>query len=152
MRVSIRKATAKDLPLLQEFCFSLYKNLQQYDALIKPDFVYENEGENIKMKMKDNGQYFLAEIENEVIGYAMGKICKDPHLSYKRIEVDELFIKETFRGKGIGTKFINEFIKIGKAAGAERVIVAVMVKNEGALNLYTKLNFSPRYVVLEQKI
>ena len=56
--------------------------------------------------------------------------------------IEYLFIKETFRGHGLGTFALKEIQKILFAKGNERVQIEVVPSNKGALKLYHSLGFN----------
>ena len=53
-----------------------------------------------------------------------------------------LSVKPAFRGKGIGTSLIREFIRIGRARGFHSVYLEVIDSNTGAKALYERLGFT----------
>ncbi len=59
----------------------------------------------------------------------------------KNAFVDELFVVDAHRGKGIGTQALEHAIKRCAQRGIRALRLEVMRKNENALKLYKRLNF-----------
>lgn len=153
MEISVRKATKNDLLLLLDLTYALFSHLHTFNPRNNPTFVYNNNGEYVREKLADkNYIYLLAELHGQIVGYAMGKINMQPYLTYKRTKLQELFITEENRHKGIGTTLIEEFTTWSKTKEADCVILDAFVNNKEARKLYKKLNFSPRLIIFEKKI
>ena len=60
----------------------------------------------------------------------------------KRVYLQDLKIKETFRRKGYATKLLEYVIKSYEEQGIYEITIAVDSKNEPAKKLYEKLGFS----------
>ena len=110
---------------------------------------------NYKLKsILDYAKDITPEEKNKIINYVDNNISKDIKL-YKTIKVagkisgcvlltrknndlllDELFIDEEYRGKGIGTSIINNIIKDN-----QDVHLWVYKENKNAIKLYKKLGF-----------
>ncbi len=83
---------------------------------------------------------YIFESENSVCGYAM--LAKSFSTEYGKpcIWIEDLYIKESSRGKGIGRSFFefieNEYTDVVFRLEAEK-------ENNAAVNLYTKCGFEP---------
>ena len=58
-------------------------------------------------------------------------------------EIADLMITPTWRGKGVGTALIKEFLRIAYAQDADIVEIGVAHNNPRALALYQRLGFEP---------
>ena len=61
-------------------------------------------------------------------------------------------VKENYRGRGIGEKLFNEFIKWSREHGAERIKVSASAGNSRAIKFYERVNFVPYATELEYEI
>jgi N-acetylglutamate synthase len=57
----------------------------------------------------------------------------------------DIVVKEEHRGKGYGTELILNMLKLGKANNAQKAYLQVMLSNEPAIKLYSKLGFKECY-------
>lgn len=65
-------------------------------------------------------------------------------------EIESIFIRVEYRGKGIGDSLMSGAISWMNEKGAKKKAVAVGVGNEQAFSFYEKYGFYPRMTVLEQ--
>lgn len=72
---------------------------------------------------------------DEVIGYLVYSLI------YNRIEVDDFFVKENHRNKGIGTKIMSYLICIAINNHVVNITLEVRESNEIARNLYKQFGF-----------
>ena len=82
--------------------------------------------------------YFL-EKDEKILGYLDFNIRKEIHTPTSYL--NDLVIKEEFRGKGYGKKFTEWFISFSKKKGVKRIGLGTRVENKRALKLYKKLGF-----------
>ena len=62
-------------------------------------------------------------------------------LIYDRMEIDNIFVLEEYRGNGIGTKLMAHLISLAIAARVENITLEVRVSNDIAKNMYKKFGF-----------
>ena len=60
---------------------------------------------------------------------------------YERMEVDNIFVKEDYRGKGIGTKLMSYLVSEAIHNKVVNITLEVRVSNTIAINLYKKFGF-----------
>lgn len=77
-------------------------------------------------------EYF---IEDNSVGYL------EYSFIYDRMEIDNIFVSEEHRGKGIGTKLMAHLISLAIEYRAINITLEVRVSNEVARNLYKKFGF-----------
>lgn len=80
-------------------------------------------------------KYIVAKFENEIIGFA-GVID-----TIDQLEITNIVVKKSFRGKGIGNKLLVELIKLAKNRNKNEIILEVNNKNLAAIKLYEKNGF-----------
>ena len=80
---------------------------------------------------------FVAEFKEKVVGIALFyprySTWKGPTL-----HLEDLIVTEVMKGKGIGSKLYNAFLKYAHKVGVERVEWAVLDWNHPAINFYQK--------------
>ncbi|MFZ4714735.1 MAG: GNAT family N-acetyltransferase [Bacteriovoracaceae bacterium] len=90
---------------------------------------------------KNLGEIFLLEDENETIGYVI--LCYTYSLEFHGIYgfLDEIYLKENFRGLGIGSLVMEELVLHAKKRGCTHLRLEVETENSQAIHFYTKRGF-----------
>ena len=134
MDINIRKATDKDFPAI----FGLITELAEYEeSLDKVSNSLE-----LMYEQKDYFNCYVAETEEkEIIGMALY------YFSYytwvgKTLYLDDLYVKEAYRGNGLGTRLMDKMFEVAKAEKCKRFRLQVLNWNEPAINLYEKSGFN----------
>lgn len=82
-----------------------------------------------------NSQYFVALINNEIVGFAgIWNVLDEMHIT-------NIVTKISKRHMGIASKLLEEIIKIVKTSKANLLTLEVNEKNTNAIKLYEKFNF-----------
>lgn len=130
MKIKIRKSTTKDF--------------QSILSLIKEHAVFSKANEKVtntvEQMQKDKALFkcLVAENQrNEIIGIALYYITYSSWVG-KSIYLDDLFIKESFREKGVGSIFMNQIIKTAKTMNCNRIRWHVLNWNKTAIDFYKK--------------
>lgn len=96
----------------------------------------------LKQNHYNNREEFLVAKDNgRVVGYIFGKLQEEKEGSQKKGKMISMLVHKNSRGQGIGTKLMNELIRIFKEEGANETFFHVREGNSGAISLYKKLNF-----------
>ncbi|MHA2406151.1 MAG: GNAT family N-acetyltransferase [Candidatus Hermodarchaeia archaeon] len=96
------------------------------------------EGELIEVKFSRWARtYHLHTIRSFLIGFPFWLEKRTPGV----LTVTNISVKETARGKGIGTKIIQEFLRYGTAQGYRAVNLEVINSNVRAKTLYERMGF-----------
>ncbi|WP_319229514.1 GNAT family N-acetyltransferase [Draconibacterium orientale] len=134
MDINIRKATENDFPAI----FGLITELAEYEeSLDKVSNSLE-----LMYEQKDYFNCYVAETkEKEIIGMALY------YFSYytwvgKTLYLDDLYVKEAYRGNGLGTSLMDKMFEVAKAEKCKRFRLQVLNWNESAIKLYEKSGFT----------
>lgn len=134
MDIKIRKATENDFPAI----FGLITELAEYEeSLDKVSNSLE-----LMYEQKDYFNCYVAETqEKEIIGMALY------YFSYytwvgKTLYLDDLYVKKTWRGNGLGTRLMDKMFEVAKTEKCKRFRLQVLNWNEQAINLYEKSGFT----------
>ena len=90
------------------------------------------------------GRVWLIYLNNKAIGYIV--LC----FSYSLVslgqdaKIDEFYIDDEYRKKGIGTQILKIVMKNSKKLGLNRLYLEISKNNIAAQTLYEKLNFKVR--------
>ena len=91
----------------------------------------------------ENYTYYFINVNNENAGY-FGVSDKKEYLFLSKI-----YIKKSYRHKGIGTKTFNEIIKIAKSINLNKIRLTVNKHNINSINAYNKWGFKTIDSVVE---
>ena len=104
----------------------------------------------------NNSKIFLAEENNEIIGFCIINIreTKNHHMYYDmiNIEIENICIDEKYKQKGIGKKLFEEVKKIAKEKGAKFIELSVWEFNKNAIEFYEHLEMKTRIRKMELKV
>jgi diamine N-acetyltransferase len=142
--ITIRKATAEDIPLIRELCFRIWP--QTYASILsqeKIDYMLElmYSPSSLQRQMKDGSQFILTYDDEEPVGFA-AYLEKYPAV----FKLDKIYILPSQQGKGTGRVVINYIIEEIKKKGATALQLQVNRQNK-AKNFYERLGF----VVIDDK-
>ena len=93
----------------------------------------------IKEVIKNEASPFAKNIEYIEEDTVLGTLKYS--LIYDRIEIDNIEVKEEYRGKGIGTKMMSYLVSLAIENRVENITLEVRVSNTIARNLYKKFGF-----------
>lgn len=87
----------------------------------------------------DNPQFhcFVAEVNSNIEGIAL---VYNRYSTWKgrAIHLEDLIVSESMRGKGVGSKLLDEVVKYGHKLGVRRINWEVLDWNEPAIAFYEK--------------
>jgi phosphinothricin acetyltransferase len=135
--LEIRTATKKDIPSITE----IYN-----DAVLNTTSTFHIEPQSIdkqeKWLEKHTGKYtVIVAVENEcVVGWASLSPWSD-RCAYSNTADVAVYIKEGFRGKGIGKRLVGQLLKKGNEIGFHTAIAKICSENQVSFNLFKKLGF-----------
>ena len=136
MDIKIRKITEADSKAVFEMMRVFYSSAAVYTN--GSDEIFKNDIENC---LRDNPylEGYVFESTGSVIGYAMAAKSFSTEFGKRCIWIEDLYIKEEYRGYGIGKTFLD-FIEARYADAILRL--EVEEENERAVNLYKGCGFT----------
>ena len=134
MELNIRKAEISDFNQIN----ALFKELAEFEKL--PEKMTNTVDRMIEEKNFFN--CFVAEtIDHKIVGYASYFFCYYTWTG-KSLYMDDLYVKNDFRGEGVGSKLINKVISYAKETGCHKLRWQVSEWNTPAISFYKKLGAS----------
>ena len=131
-----RRATNDDVPILLQM-------MESFCTLEHLHFMADQRHNLIlsMLEQKDLGRRFVIECDGSPAGYAA--LCFGFSFEYMGRDafIDELYIDEKSRGKGLGTQTMEYLIGFGEQLGLKAIHLEVDLENERAQNVYRKLGF-----------
>lgn len=92
------------------------------------------------MKSDIYAEAYIIEYSGETAGYALIAKTYSREAGGTVIWIEEIYIKEQFRGKGLGSEFLN-YIEKNKPAGTARLRLEAEEYNTGAVELYKRIGY-----------
>lgn len=86
--------------------------------------------------------------DDEVVGMIVAELRIDPFGTSEGY-IKQVFLKEDYRGKGIGELLVKKAMEHLQKIKVEKVKVNIKEKAKEAANLYSKMHFKKVYEVLE---
>ncbi|MEM9929429.1 MAG: GNAT family N-acetyltransferase [Bacteroidota bacterium] len=136
-QLSLRRAIASDalaLSLLADYSFRAtfekdFERGEDLDAYCQKTFSYAK----LKRSLEQDSNYFLLVYDQgELVGYAKLKMGERP------VQLQKIYLHPAFLGRGIGKRLLEESKALAKAAGAERLWLAVEERNQNAIAFYQR--------------
>lgn len=145
MNTSIRKTTVVDIPKVMPLVEELNLSDFPYDGQVNVKWGETKKGKKYYQKKIDcsKGVCFIAEVENEPIGFVLGGIDNFGYRTIKVAELDNLYVKEKFRSLGVGKKLVEVFKNWAKEKGAQKVGLNTFNLNKRAIHFYEEEGFEP---------
>ncbi len=131
MEIKIREAEERDYPVIFSMIrdFAAFENCSE--RLVNTLELMQNEKEFINC--------LVAETESkEIVGYVVYFFAYYTWFG-KSLYMDDLYVKDTFRGNGIGRSLINALIDFSRKENCHKLRWQVSSWNESAIGFYKKL-------------
>ncbi len=131
MDIKIRKGKVSDFPAI----FTMIKELAKFEK------APEKVSNSVKQMENEKDQFFSLIAENEkgeTLGFALYFFAYYTWVG-KSLYLDDLFVKEKFRGNGVGSKLLNEVISFARNEKCKRIRWQVLDWNTPAIEVYKKL-------------
>ena len=145
----VRLASGDDLDLVEPMWLALYEHQRANGMILElPPNAYEHWAASIKPLLGRFACLFVAESEAEAVGFLAGRIRSMPQYfgGYQVGFISDVFVKESYRGSGIGGQMVTRAINWFEQSGITRVELQVIVNNEGAQKLYRRLGWRDELV------
>jgi GNAT superfamily N-acetyltransferase len=136
MDIDLRNAGLNDLDLV----LGLMQGLYVFDHI---PFDPARARRALLMLLADSslGRAYLVEAGGETIGYAVLTLGYSLEFAGRYALLDELFIREAHRGKGVGRQVLVFLEALCRAMGLQALRLEVGRTNHGARDFYTKMGF-----------
>ena len=132
---NIRLAGVDDLSEI----FVLIKELADYERLLDQVIATEELLEETLFGENSNVEVLLACDENQILGFALYFRTFSTFLGRPGIYLEDLFVREFARGKGIGKALLQRIAKSTLEMGGGRLEWSVLDWNQPAISFYKKM-------------
>ena len=133
MEINIRRAEEKDMAAVLELINELAIFEKEPDAVIidEKDLIRDGFGENPAFHC------FVAEADGKIEGMAL-VYFRYSTWKGKTVHLEDLIVREEFRGKGLGSALYTEVIKFAADQKVKRTEWVVLNWNKGAADFYRR--------------
>jgi ribosomal protein S18 acetylase RimI-like enzyme len=161
--VAIARGSAGDIPRLEPLWVAVH---HQHAASMPELSPYVSDEETWRERRalyqdlfrKPDTVLLLASLDAELIGYALvhvtpasGTWVADTWVTGDRIaELESISVLPEHRGKGVGSKLLDECHREIEALGVTDVIIGLLPGNEGARRLYERHGYRPTWLYLSR--
>lgn len=139
MNIQIRLATFEDAELILSFLAS--KAEFDGNMLLGYPFKLEATADKLKQTLFCNppmAQVLFAEVEGIAVGFALFRYTYSSFLAQPCIWLDDIFVRASMRGRGIGAALLAYLAKIAKEKNCGRIEWTVAVNNARGINFYQR--------------
>lgn len=146
----IRELTLNDFEIAENIIARLHK----IHVENRPDFYKENERpidkKEYRQLLKSQDKINLAfVVDNKITGICLATV---KNRIEKSIYIDDIFVLEEFRHRGIATRLFEQIKVTAKDIGAKRIDLTVWQFNTPALNFYKSLGMETQRTILETRL
>lgn len=139
MRTKVRKARRRDF----EKVFELINELAYFERLQPPDKAAKNRLLRDSFGKSKMNNILVSEVDSKIVGYAFYFFTYSSFVARKTLYLEDIFISESYRNKGIGKLFFNRLLKISEKEKCGRMEWCVLDWNINAIEFYNKLGAKP---------
>ena len=137
--VVFRNARRQDIPLI----FSFIRELADYERLTEEVKVTEVDLEEHLFGKNSSAEVVIAEYKNEPVGFALFFSNFSTFLGKPGIYLEDLFVRVSARGKGIGRALVTHLAGVAKERNCGRLEWSVLNWNQSAIEFYRRLGAVP---------
>lgn len=152
--MNIRKVNINDYDGVVNLYKQLFDAEKVFDENIVRTYKIDEKEENrIKKRIRARKEiFFVAEIDNKIVGLIDGYIIESNCFKEKIAYLDHICVDEKYRNNEIASKLIDKFSEISKDKGAKYIKLNAFENNTPAVNLYKKQGFKNHSVFYMKKI
>lgn len=136
---TLRPATRADVPLITQ----LIQELAEYEKLAHTCVANEESVEENLFGERPAAEVVLAFMGDEPAGFALYFENYSTHLSRRGMHLEDLYVREHLRGRGVGKLLLAKLASIAVERGYGRMEWAVLRWNEPAIRVYDAIGAEP---------
>jgi GNAT superfamily N-acetyltransferase len=137
--ITIRKATKDDASIILDFI----KELAEFEKLSHEVVATTEQLEETLFGERPDAEVFIANYQDQPAGFSLFFYNYSTFLGQRGIYLEDLYVKESLRGKGIGKALLINLAKYAVEQGCGRFEWSVLDWNEKAIDFYKSLGAEP---------
>jgi len=135
--LTITPATLTDEPVLRE----LMREFYAHEGLVFDEA--RTMGAFRTLAADPNlGRVWIFRVDGEAVGYVAVTVCFSLEFAGRYALIDELYVREAHRGRGIGARAMEVVAEACHALDVSALRLEVDVENTRAMDLYRRLGFA----------
>lgn len=152
--LNIRGATLEDLEDIKNLNSLVMFENPSFDSDIVEDFAHSTAGDKyFKEAIEDKeGIFLVAEEDGKLVGYINGRKTDFMYRKSRYFEIENLGVIPQTKRKGFGSKLMEDFTKIAKDRGFQKIYLNCYAKNQEALEFYKHKGYIEIDTCLEKNI
>jgi GNAT superfamily N-acetyltransferase len=152
-----RSATLADIETIREFNKELCaKESREFDPTIDPNYPNTQIAEDYFRSRIEQPDSFAAVAEEDgvPVGYLLGALLppEDYRVVKKLAEGENMYVKEGFRGRGVGGKLTKQFEEWCKEKGVQIIRYIASAGNVDGIKFYRAQGLKEVGIILEKNI
>lgn len=152
--MNIRTARSDDIPSIVDLAYEFENYLDELESTPESEKVSRQTIQNVLLEGFSDPKHIIlvVEEENELIGLSDFWVYPEFIHGGQSAYLNNLFIREKCRRKGIGSKLLGETIEKAKEKGAVALHISILPENITAQNFYKKYGIEWEIKMLELKL
>jgi GNAT superfamily N-acetyltransferase len=139
MTVRIEPARPEDAPMI----LMLIRELAEFERLLHEVTATEEQVHEGLFGARPSAEVVMARIGDEVAGFALYFHNFSTFLAKPGIYLEDLYVRQKFRGQGCGEALLRHLASIALARGCGRLEWSVLDWNQRAIDFYKSLGAAP---------
>lgn len=139
MSIRIEPAVPADVPMI----LTLIKELAEFERLSHEVTANETQVRDALFGARPSAEVVMARIGDDVAGFALYFHNFSTFLAKPGIYLEDLYVRQKFRGQGAGEALLRHLAKIALARGCGRLEWSVLDWNQRAIDFYKSLGAAP---------
>jgi len=156
MNISFREANEKDLQLVKKFTLeTAWTAFPENDKkLLDREKWTKNFLEMFeRLSKRETDRIFIAEDESQAFtGYLWVGEGANMMTGLKNGFIYDIFVKEEFRGRGIGRILLEKAESYCREKGYSKILLMVSINNAAAIKLYDKMGFKAEEMYMGKEL
>ena len=137
--ITIRTATADDVPLIRDFIH----DLAVYEKLESEAVATDADLRETLFGRRPAAEVLIGDLEGEAVGFALFFHNYSTFLGKAGLYLEDLFVRPAARGKGVGRALLSRLAALAVERGCGRFEWSVLDWNAPAIGFYESLGAEP---------
>ena len=129
--MKIRKIQNKDINKIYQL------GIDEKEFEVSEDMLFWSKKQLKKWISSNDDVLLVAEDNKKIVGFIMSAI----HKPTQKVTIENIYVVEEYRKKGLAKKLLNETLKIFRKKGIKFINAFVDDKNTASFNFFKKNNF-----------